>query len=71
MSEYDVICDHAEICRKAKDSFSDPERCSAKHPHRYNHEECNGINCPHACGVWVKCVQLYINNPELNRVGPK
>ena len=59
-----MICDHADVCKQAKGVNSRPEYCSGKHPHRYNHEECNGMHCSHANGAWVKCVRMYVKNPH-------
>ena len=71
MPEY--ICDHAYLCKQNPESTSKVSCCSAKRPHRFNHEECDGSHCPHANGAWVKCIPMTIPNPVLpheNSWGP-
>ena len=57
-----MICDHANTCTQKEGVTSKVEYCSGRHPHRFNHEECQGFHCVHANGAkgaWVKCVRMY------------
>ena len=63
MSENDVICDHSKTCGRSLERNASNRYCSGEHPHRYNHEECNGFHCPYADGAWVTCVKMYVRNP--------
>ncbi len=56
MSENDVICSSASRCINLNDKRVD--NCSSRHPHRYNHEECNGMTCP-VLKKWVECKRIW------------
>ncbi len=56
MSEDDMICSGIEECKLAdKRPF---DNCSGSRPHRFNHEECKGMNCP-IINKWVECRRIW------------
>ena len=61
----DCICDHANRCKQNPVEKSRVDYCSGRRPHRFNHEECSGMHCPHADNQWVKCLPIFIHNPAL------